>query len=90
MSLYSQGFVPFYVFAVIFHNTKVLVCSGLCLQQCHSNSGVCPDSMEFPRNVGHMGGRETEWSGCSFFFFSSKLHAFSVALQKYYSNYQFE
>lgn len=91
MSLYSQVFIPFYVFAVIFRSTKVvLVCSGLCLQQCHSNSGVCPDSMEFPRNVGHTGGREREWRRSSFFSPPSELYAFSVPLQKYYSNYQFE
>lgn len=69
MSLCSQVFVPFYVFIVIFHSTKVvLLCSGLCFQQCHSNSGVHPDSIEFPRNVGHVGGREGGGKRLLFFF----------------------
>lgn len=62
ISLYSRGFVQFYVFTVTFHSTKVvLLGSGLCFQQHHSYSGVHPDSTEFPRNVGHMGGRERGW-----------------------------
>lgn len=87
MSLYSQVFIPFYVFTAVFHSTKVvLLCSGLCIQQCHSNSGVRPDSVEFPRNVGRTGGREKGWKEEDpLFFLFSKLCAFSITLQKYYS-----
>lgn len=63
MSLYSRGFVQFYVFTVTFHSTTVvLLGSGLCFQQHHSYSGGHPDSTEFPRNVGRTGGRERGWS----------------------------
>lgn len=80
-SLYSEGFVSFYTHTVTFHSTKVvLLCSGLCFQQCHSNSGVCSDSTGFPRNVGHMDGRERKWRKEDIFFVPSKLYAFSVTL----------
>jgi len=62
----------FYVLPVIFRSTKaVLVYSGLCFQQCHSDSGVHPDSIEFPRNVGHIGGRKSGWREEDTLFFSS-------------------
>lgn len=62
----------------------MLLCPGLCFQQCHSNSGVCSDFTEFLRNVGHMGGREREWKEDFFFLVPSKLYAFSITSQKYY------
>lgn len=62
-------FASFFSFTVIFHSTKVaLLSSGLCFQQCHSNSGVCSGSTEFPRNVGDMGGRGREWRKGDTFF----------------------
>lgn len=84
--LHDQEFVSFYTCIVIFHSKKVvLLCSGLCFQQCYSNSGVCSDFTEFSRSVGHVGGREREWrKEDTFLFVPSKLYAFSITLQKYY------